>query len=244
MRTGTPLAAFVDAPGVFVLQPSAARGLARPLNDKVVFETLARGRKHLDLSALTSIDATAAAALATTTNILSLDGLTSLTPDVAKALSDYKGAFLSLNGITAMDDSAKLFEPLVREDRASLVNLGMMNVGGLRTFANEKGAALPDKQQRIAKQFYSSSGTKDWTGLTANQRLKGKVAAVLGTEVIFETSTGLTDKVPGAGLSPASVKAIKSLADLGKELAAARTKAMLEDSLGGEAAAADADAKP
>lgn len=236
LRTGTPLAAFVDAPGIFVLRSSAATSGAAGTSRKsrssaAFFQTLARGRKHLDLNDITSIDAEAATALSVAEGMLALDGLTSITAEVAKALSAYEGPFLSLNGLKAPDnqeDARKIMADmapildLVSEDRASAGGLYMMSVAGMRDFVVQSADSLPDKQKKLAKQFQANSGSRDWTNLVG-QRVKGKVLAILGTDVVLDTPTGPSDKIAVTSLSPASLKVLKTLAELGSQLATLRT---------------------
>lgn len=250
LRTGTPLAAFVDAPGIFVLRSSAATAAAgtsrKGRSSRALFETLARGRKHLDLNDITSIDAEAATALSVAEGMLALDGLTSITAEVAKALSAYDGPFLSLNGLKAPDnqeDARKIMADmapildLVSEDRASAGGLYMMSVAGLRDFVLQSADSLPDKQKKLAKQFQSNSVSRDWTSL-AGQRAKGKVLAILGTDVVLDTPTGPSDKIAVTSLSPASLKVVKTLAELGSQLATLRTTSKFA----AEGGRADADA--
>ena len=238
LRTGTPLAAFLDAPGVFVLRPATSPAFRTP-SDKSFWESLARGRKHLDLSALTTLDATAAAALATTENMLSLDGLTSLSPEVATALAAYKGPFLSLNGIEAnkfnpQSDTAIIaaFEQLVRDDRASLAGLVMMNVDGLRKFCASNAA---DLNKSLVARLLAAGKPQNWIGVKGERLNKAWVKSILGTEVIFDTALGPIDtKIKGTDLAPASVNAIGKLAKDAKELAPLRTKSLFGEASGDE----------
>jgi len=240
---GRPVRALLEAPGIFVLRPPTGRPDRRSRLDKTTFEMLAKGRKDLDLGCLTSIDdVESAAALAAADNAISLDGLTSLSPEIAAALAKYSGPFLSLNGVQLTEAEAKailpLFEPLVRDDRASLASIGMMNLDGLRDFATQSVDSLPDKQKKLAKQFVSGSGSRDWTGAAAGQRLKkGKPSIALGDSVVFEGVSGpvtvdaggkQTDKIPATMFSSTSIKTLKSTLDLGKELALLRTKARFQ----------------
>lgn len=243
LRTGTPLAAFVDAPGVFVLETTTTARKGLP--DKAFFETLAQGRKHLDLSGLTSLDADAAAVLATAQGMLSLDGLTSIAPDALKALAAYKGPFLSLNGLKEpqlpdeakklLDEMKPIFE-MVRDDRASAAGLFAINVGGLREYVLEATDALPDKPKKAAKQFQANSGPRDWS--IAGMRAKGKLLALLGTDMVFETPAGPSPNIADAGLAPPSKKIVNTLRETGTQIAPLRTKAKLAAE-GGQADAAE-----
>jgi hypothetical protein len=231
MRTGLPLTAFVDAPGVFVLEsPSTAR---KGVPDKAFFETLAQGRKHLDLSSLTSLDTDMATVLATTEGILSLDGLTSITPEALTALAAYKGPFLSLNGLKVpqtADDLTKLTAALkpifemVREDRASAGGLYAINISGMRDYVLEATDSLPEKPKKAAKQLQANSGSRDWAS-QAGQRVKGKVLALLGPDVIIETPFGPSDATSIGSFVPLSKKPLMMLQEVGAQLAPLRTKA-------------------
>ena len=243
--TGLPLTAFVDAPGVFVLEPPSS--VRKGVPDRAFFSLIAHGRKHLELSSLTSLDADAATVLATAEGMLSLDGLTSITPEALKALAAYKGPFLSLNGLKEpqtpdeakklLDEMKPIFE-MVREDRASAGGLYAINVGGIREFVMQATDSLPDKPKKAAKQFQANSGSRDWAN-QAGQRVKGRLLALLGPDVIIETPVGPSDAISSNLLVPLSKKVVTSLQETGSQLAALRTKAKFAAE-GGLADAADA----
>jgi len=107
--TGMPLDAFVKTPGVFTLQARRdGRRIGNGTFDETIAQTLAGGQKHLDLDCLVDDDMTPAIAqaLASSSKIVSLDGIQTVSAQVAAGLLRYQGPMLSLANFKAVDDGA------------------------------------------------------------------------------------------------------------------------------------------
>jgi len=218
---GTPLDAFVRAPGVFALRQRGGPPAAQSRFDRGVAQSLARGRKHLDLDGLGALDVDAAAAIATAGTVVSLDGLKTMTAELAAPLLQYKGPLLSLQGIETIDPSLSvLFEPLVVADRASLPGVEMVNIAGLREFVSDT------QQQKRFESFWNLSKSREWSGLTRTAKGRARVALLLPGEVVFEND-GREARVVRDNLSAASRKQLTTLAKNALEVAASRKAHLL-----------------
>ncbi len=98
--------------GVSAITPEVAESLIKPGGTLSlgltaippdVASVLAKHSGWLSLDSLRTIDAESAAALAEGKHRLSLNGLNWLSPDVAKALGNYDGDHLDLNGLPSLD---------------------------------------------------------------------------------------------------------------------------------------------
>ena len=228
--TGTPLDAVVRAPGVLTVRRREGVPAGRGRLTKTVAQTLARGGKQLDLDGLADLDVEAAAALAGATTVVSLDGLRSMTLELATALQPYKGPLLSLQGVEMIDDPvAAVFETAVKEDRACLTAVDMINIDGLRTFVADT------QQQKKFESFWSLSKSREWSGVARAAKGRGRVTVLLRNEVLFEND-GREARMIRDVLSGTSRKQLLTLTKNAAEVAAGRKARLLAVAAGTEPA--------
>jgi hypothetical protein len=113
----------------------------------------------LSLNGLTTLDADTAKALAEFKGDLTLSGLTTLDADTAKALAESKGYYLNLNGLTTLDaDTAKALAEFKggRLDLDGLQRASFGAVGALRYNAN---VSMPNHWYLLRYEIAALGGT-------------------------------------------------------------------------------------
>ena len=249
--TGEPLDALVKMPGVFTLRRRVGglrlgtgtfdAKLAQKLSQK-----LSQGQKHLNLDCLSDLDLTPeiAAILATSRNVVSLDGIQSMTKEVAAALAGYQGPLLSLAGVEELEDGAEpLLEPLVRDGRVSLPKKDMFNIAELRKFVEEKRRAKKfqgdesddadetDEQKKTFDSFWDRSRVRLWAGKGRTNRGQMKVVLLLPDKVEFDDGNNKV-MVDRNNLLEASKSRLDKLAEDATAVVAMRKDSLLSDALG------------
>jgi hypothetical protein len=229
---GTPLDAFLRSPGVFTLQPRSGQSVGKSRFNIAVAQSLARGRKHLNLDCLVDRDLTPeiATVLGTFGKIVSLDGIRQMTPELAAPLAQYKGPLLSLQGVGALDKAIeKLFEPVVQNGSTSLPGAGMFNIATLRTFADDrwkKNNFQNPQQKEDFRSFREFSKKREWAGRGRANRGQARVVLLLPDDVEFEDGDKKA-RVGRADLLESSKDRLDELAKDAKVVAAARKDALL-----------------
>jgi len=229
---GTALDAFVRSPGVFTLQPRGGLAVGKNRFDSAVAQSLARGQKHLKLDCLVDRDLTPeiATVLGTFGKVVSLDGISQMTAELAAPLSQYKGPLLSLQGVGKLDQAIeKIFEPAVEQGNTFLPGAGMLNIAMLRTFAENKvkAHAFPDPQQKKDfASFLDRSRKREWAGKGRANKGQARVVLLLPSEVEFDDGDKKARVVLDA-LTDLSKGRLDELAKDAKVVAAVRKDALL-----------------
>jgi hypothetical protein len=239
---GTPLDAFLRSRGVFTLQSQVSPGpvkkrfnfpaAAKSRFNGAIAESLTRGQKHLNLDCLVDRDLTPeiATVLAAFGKIVSLDGIETMSKELAAPLVQYQGPLLSLAGVGELEEEVeKLFEPVVQDGRAALPGAGMFNIATLRTFAEEKlkTNTFPDPQQKKDfASFLEFSKKREWAGSGWAQKGRAKVVLLLPDEVEFDNDN-VKKRLDRVGLSDQSKRRLDELAKDAEVVAKARKDDLL-----------------
>jgi hypothetical protein len=231
---GTPLDAFVRSPGVFTLQPRSGLAVGKSRFNIAVAQSLARGRKHLNLDCLVDRDLTPeiATVLGTFGKVVSLDGIRQMTPELAASLAQYKGPLLSLAGVAqvAPEDEAVLL-PLIQANHAILPDAGMLNIAGLRDFVlncRKAKVPVPGNQKALYDSFLDRSKNRQWAVLMPARKLQVQAVLLLQNDVEFDDA-GVKIRGPRALLTPQSQQTLGKLQDDAKAVAVIRKEDLLKD---------------
>lgn len=240
----TPLDACVRSPGVFVLHPSAGAAAGKIRFGREMAMSLARGRKHLNLDCLTDRELTpeVAAALASASTIVSLDGITVLEKDCVEAFTKYGGPLVSLANVGEVDATiAEQIMPLFKEHRVSLPQAGLVDVADLRGFVNarrESDTPETAAQKKTFGAFLDRSKRQEWTPVGRAPKFRAQVVQLFPGEVEFELVGGQRVRGPRARLMPANQATLDRLQECAKEVAAVRKDDLYGESLRGEVSSA------
>ena len=240
---GTPLDAFVRSRGVFTLQSQAGpvpvkKRFTRAVVDKSRFgreiaESLVRGQKHLKLDCLVDRDLTPgiATVLAAFGKIVSLDGIQNIPPAVAAPFAQYQGPLLSLAGVSQIaPEDETLLRPLVEANHASLPEVGMLNVAGLRDFVLAiRRAKNPETPARKAlyDEFLDRSKKREWAVQMPAGKSRVQVVLLLPSDVQFDGGGPKIPPLPRVRLTQVSLQTLDKLQDDAKEVAVIRKDDLL-----------------
>jgi len=167
--------------------------------------------------------------------VVSLDGIQTMTPELAAPLAQYKGPLLSLQGVGKLDKAIeKLFEPVVQNGSLSLAGAGMFNIATLRTFAKQKVAEEKAKtftfqnpeQKKAFTSFLESSKKRQWEFQGRANKFQVTAVLLLPDEVDFDNA-GMKTRFARAALLPSNINRLDGLAKDAKVVAAAMKDVLL-----------------